>query len=268
MSEHTSRHRRGGITRMRAMGIAVALMVALNVVAATPAHAGKGAADFITGSITIEHIGNHPDGLPGTAFVEFEAFEAVRRHPARGMLWLTIMNSTGEVGRQMTVRVVDVWVDGTDGAFLGIVTADIRSAEPDGGDDHGVTDTGHEEPGHDTGHEEPGHDTGHEEPGHDTGHEEPGHDTGDGTDHGGPGDHATGRDRTGQLMAVTVSDGGSSGLADAVDWKWFAADTVTLEDVIAMPHLCNKGPKVILAGNLVVHVAPTATTKTTPNRSI
>lgn len=223
------------------MAIAVALMVALNVVAATPAHAGKGAADFITGSITIEHIGNHPDGLPGTAFVEFEAFGEVGRHPARGMLRLAIMNSTGEVGRHMTVRVFDVWVDGTDGAFLGIVTADVRSAEPEGGDDHGGTDTGHEEPGHDTG---------------------------DGTDHGGPGDHATGRDRTGQLMAVTVSDGGSPGLADAVDWKWFVANTVTLEDVIAMPHLCNKGPKVILAGNLVVHVAPTATTKTAPNRSI
>ena len=254
MSEHTSRHRRGGVTRLRAMGIAVALMVALNVVAATPAHAGRGAADFITGSITIEHIGNHPDGLPGTAFVEFEAFGEVGRHPARGTLRLTIMNSTGEVGRHMTVRVFDVWVEGADGAFLGIVTADVRSAEPEGGDDHGGSDTGHEEPGHDTGHEEPGHDTG--------------HDTGDGTDHGGPGDHATGRDRTGQLMAVTVSDGGSPGLADAVDWKWFAANTITLKDVIAMPHLCNKGPKVILAGNLVVHVAPTATTKPTPNRSI
>ncbi len=206
------------------------MLVLLNLTAATPAHAGEGAGDRITGSLTVEHIGNHADGEPGTASVEFEAFEATAKHAARGSLQLDIANSAGEVGRRITVQVTDVWVDGTEGAFIGIVTADIRSSE--NGDDHGDEAT---EPGHDTG-----HDSG----------------------HGGAGDHATGKDRTGQLMAVKVTDGGSPGQFDTIDWKWFLAGTITLENVVAADHLCDNGLKVILGGNLTVHLTPSKPTKT------
>ena len=214
------RCRHGGL-RWRAGGVLVALIVVLNLVAVAPASAGGGSGDKITGSVTIEHIGNHPDGEPGRAFVTFEAFEETSKRAPRGSLQLDIANSSGEIGRRITVRVTDVWVDGIDGAFVGIVTADVRSSAEAGG---------HGEDGHDVdGHEEPGVEPGHED--------EDDH----ATDHGGGSDHATGRDRTGQLMAVKVTDGGSPGRYDTLDWKWFTA--VSLKDVISMDRSVRQGPE-------------------------
>jgi len=57
-------------------------------------------------------------------------------------------------------------------------------------------------------------------------------------------------------MAVKVTDGDSPGRFDALDWKWFAAGTVELDDVVGMTSLCDRGPKVMLEGNLVVHATP------------
>jgi len=241
MSSITYRRDRGGASRHRAIGIGVALLVVLNLVTATPAQAGNDAGDRITGSVTIEHLGNHPDNEPGSARVTFEAFEATSKHPARGNLQLDIFNSMGEIGRQITVQVTDVWVEGADGAFIGIVTADMRTS------------------GQDTGHEESG-----TEPGHDTGHEEPGTDDGHGSGHAGADEHATGKDRTGQLMAVKVTDGGSPGQFDTLDWKWFIAHSIALEDVVEASQLCDKGPKIIVDGNLAVHVKPAERTKVHP----
>lgn len=70
-------------------------------------------------------------------------------------------------------------------------------------------------------------------------------------------------------MAISVTDGGAPGRMDTLDWKWYAAgSTVSLEDLIEMGSLCDRGPKDILAGNLVVHLAPTGKTKAKANRSI
>ncbi|MGI9641408.1 MAG: hypothetical protein ACR2N9_01355 [Acidimicrobiia bacterium] len=229
----------------RAGGTFAALIVTLNLVTAAPADAGGGSGDKITGSVTIAHAGNHSDGELGSAFVTFEAFEKTSKHAARGSLQLAIVNASGEMGRRITVKVTDVWVDGSEGAFLGIVTADVRSSAEAGGHDVG----GHDVDGHDV--------DGHED--------EDDH----ATDHAGGSDHASGRDRTGQLMAISLTDGGAPGRLDTLDWKWFAAgSTISLEDVIEMGSLCDRGPKGILSGNLLVHVAPTGKTKAKPNRSI
>ena len=226
MSDIRFGYRRSAARRpMSAAGLLVALVVVLNTVTVATADAGNGAGDKITGSLTIEHVGNHADAIPGSARVELNAFEETSRHPARGALHLEISNAAGDLERRITVRVTDVRVEGTGGAFLGIVTLDQR---------FGTSTT---EPGHDTGHDEPGHDTGH------------------GSDQAGPGDHATGKDRTGQLMAVKVIDRGSPGQIDTLDWKWFVADTMELMDLIVLDSLCDKGPKSILDGNLTVHLA-------------
>lgn len=260
MSERNNLHGCGGVAhrddvRWRVGGLCVVLVVALNLVTASPAMAGNGAEDHITGSVTIEHIGNHSDREPGRAIVEFAAFAATPKHPARGFLTIDIMGSSGEIGRRITVRITDVWANGTEGAFLGVVTADVKSSEKAeaGGDDAS-------EPGHESGHDEPGTEPGHEEePG-----TEPGHETGHGSDDEGPGDHATGKDRTGQVIAVKVTDRGSPGRVDTLDWKWFLPGTISLDWVIGMDQLCDVGPKVILGGNIAVHTKVIKTSKSTP----
>ena len=122
---------------LRVGGAFVALIVVLNLVTVAPANAGGESVDKITGSLTIAHAGNHSDGEQGSAFVTFEAFEKTSKHAARGSLQLAIANASGEIGRRITVKVTDVWVEGSEGGFLGIVTADVRSSAEAGGHDGG-----------------------------------------------------------------------------------------------------------------------------------
>jgi len=199
----------------------VALLVALSfVTTAMPAGAAKApAAEKVTGSITIEHLGRGPDSVPGWAEVELVAFEPTGSHLAHGTFRFDVYTADGTLERSIVADVTDAAIEGAaSAAFLGTVVSDIRV-----GAEHG------EEGG--CG----GHDDGHE--------------SGDDTGHGGGG-AGGGRSRVGQLIAGRIVDGGSPGWADTVAWKWFPAETVTLDTIPAMSMLCSK---VVIGGNLVVH---------------
>jgi hypothetical protein len=70
---------------------------------------------------------------------------------------------------------------------------------------------------------------------------------------GGGSGSPSGKDRTGQWIAVKIHDRDTPGIGiDGITWRWFTPATVpSIDDIDAWPHLCKKE---ILEGNLVIHV--------------
>lgn len=169
------------------------------------------------------------------AHVVFDAHEAAKKNPAKGMVSIHMTDENGEITRQFTADVTGVLVEPElmRARFLAIVVSDIKTESDDS--DHGHDDGGHDEGGHDEGdHEEGDHEEG---------------------EHGNSGTPKGNQSRVGQILAVTVIDGGTPGNnGDEIGWKWFGVNNPNqpvLENPAGWGSLENRN---IVAGNLTVHV--------------
>ena len=169
------------------------------------------------------------------AHVVFNAHEAAKKNPAKGSVSIDMMNENGEITRQFTADVTDVLVEPElmRARFLAIVVSDIKTESDDS--DHGHTDGGHTDGGHDEG----GHDEGDHEEG----------------DHGNSGTPKGNQSRVGQLLAVTVIDGGTPGKnGDEIAWKWFGVNNPNQPDLENPGGWGSLESRNIVEGNLTVHV--------------
>ncbi len=164
------------------------------------------------------------------AHVVFDAHEAAKKNPAKGMVSIDMTDENGEITRQFKANVTDVLVEPElmRARFLAIVISDTKTESDDS--DHGHTDGGHTDGGHDEGDHEEG-------------------------DHGNSGTPKGNQSRVGQLLAVTVIDGGTPGKnGDEIAWKWFGVNNPNQPDLANPGGWASLENRNIVDGNLTVHV--------------
>lgn len=169
------------------------------------------------------------------AQVVFDAHEAAKKNPAKGTVYINMMHENGQITRQFTANVTDVLVEPElmRARFLAIVISDEKTASEDS--DHGHSDGGHEDGDHEDGdHEDGDHEDG---------------------DHGNGGTPKGNQSRVGQLLAVTVIDGGTPGKnGDEIAWKWFGVNNPNQPDLEKPGGWGDLENRTIVEGNLTVHV--------------
>jgi hypothetical protein len=159
------------------------------------------------------------------AHVVFDAHEAAKKNPAKGTVYINMTDEKGQITRQFTANVTDVLVEPElmRARFLAIVISDIKTESDDSDHDH--LDGGHEEGDHEDG------------------------------DHGNSGTPKGNQSRVGQLLAVTVIDGGTPGKnGDEIAWKWFGVNNPNQPDLENPGGWGSLENRSIVEGNLTVHV--------------
>lgn len=177
------------------------------------------------------------------AHVVFDAHEADKKNPAKGNIIIDMTDAYGTIKRQFVSEVYDVLVDPdlNKANILALVISDTKTESDDTDHDHG--DGGHE----DGGHEDGGHSDGN--------HEDGDHEDGDHEDHGGNDTPKGNQSRVGQVLAVTVIDGGTPGIqGDLMGWKWFGKNNPNTPSLDRPNGWANLENRVIIDGNLVVHI--------------
>lgn len=175
-----------------------------------------------------EENGSMGEGLK-YAHVIFDAHEASVSNPAKGAVLIDMMNEDGLVTRQFAASVYAVLVEPelNKAKFLALVISDTKTESDD--TDHDHSDGDHEEGDHEDGEHEDG-------------------------DHGGNGAPKGNQSRVGQILAVTVIDGGTPGInGDLMGWKWFGNNNPNIPSLDKPSGWGSLENRVIIAGNLVVH---------------
>jgi len=176
-----------------------------------------------------EENGSMGEGLK-YAHVVFDAHEASVSNPAKGAVLIDMTNEDGLVTRQFAANVYAVLVEPemNKAKFLALVISDTKTESDD--TDHDHSDGDHEEGDHDDGEHEDG-------------------------DHGGNGAPKGNQSRVGQILAVTVVDGGTPGRnGDLMGWKWFGNNNPNIPSLDKPSGWGSLENRVIIDGNLVVHV--------------
>lgn len=167
------------------------------------------------------------------AHVVFDAHEAGKKNPAKGNIIIDMTDEYGTITRQFVAEVYDVLVDPdlNKANFLALVISDMKTESDD-------TDHEHEDGGHEDG-----------------GHSDGNHEDGDHEDHGGNDTPKGNQSRVGQVLAVTVIDGGTPGIqGDLMGWKWFGKNNPNIPSLDRPYGWTNLENRVIIDGNLVVHI--------------
>lgn len=170
-----------------------------------------------------EENGSMGEGLK-YAHVIFDAHEASVSNPAKGAVLIDMTNEDGLVTRQFAASVYAVLVEPeiNKAKFLALVISDTKTESDD--TDHDHSDGYHEDGDHEDG------------------------------DHGGNGAPKGNQSRVGQILAVTVIDGGTPGInGDLMGWKWFGNNNPNIPTLDKPSGWGSLENRVIIAGNLVVH---------------
>lgn len=181
-----------------------------------------------------EENGSMGEGLK-YAHVVFDAHEASVNNPAKGAVLIDMTNEDGLVTRQFAASVYAVLVEPemNKAKFLALVISDTKTESDE--TDHDHSDGDHEDGDHEDGeHEDGEHEDG---------------------DHGGNGAPKGNQSRVGQILAVTVIDGGTPGInGDLMGWKWFGNNNPNIPSLDKPSGWGSLENRVIIDGNLVVHV--------------
>lgn len=171
-----------------------------------------------------EENGSMDNGLK-YAHVRFDAHETSVNNPAKGTVLIDMTDENGLITRQYVANVCAVLIEpGIHKAkFLALVISDLKTESDD--TDHDHSDGGHEDGDHEEG------------------------------DHGGNGAPKGNQSRVGQILAVTVIDGGTPGSnGDLMGWKWFGNNNPNIPTLDKPSGWGGLENRVVIAGNLVVHV--------------